>query len=56
MNRGGKMKSRKILIVDDDVFIIGAMEKILQGCNYKVSSYDREQALGRLRQVFDILI
>jgi two-component system, NtrC family, response regulator HydG len=52
------MKARKILIVDDDVFIIGAMEKILQSCNYEVSSCDRgEQALERLRQkFFDILI
>jgi CheY-like chemotaxis protein len=52
------MKPRKILIVDNDVFMIGAMEKILQSCNYKVSSYDRwDQALDRLRQeFFDILI
>ena len=52
------MKAQKILIVDDDVFIIGAMQKILQSYNYEVSSCDRgEEALDRLRQeFFDILI
>jgi two-component system response regulator YesN len=52
------MKLQRILIVDDDVFVIGAMQKILQSYNYEVSSYDRgEQALDRLRQeFFDILI
>jgi CheY-like chemotaxis protein len=52
------MKTKKILIVDDDVFIIGAMQKILQSYNYEVSSCDRgEEALDRLRQeFFDILI
>jgi CheY-like chemotaxis protein len=52
------MKTKKILIVDDDVFIIGVMQKILQNYNYEVSSCDRgEEALDRLRQeFFDILI
>jgi two-component system response regulator YesN len=52
------MKTKKLLIVDDDVFILGAMEKILQSWDYKVTSYDwGEQALNSLRQdFFDILI
>jgi len=52
------MKAKKILIVDDDVFVIGAMQKILQSYNYEVSSCDRGgEALDRLRQeFFDILI
>jgi DNA-binding NtrC family response regulator len=52
------MKAKKILIVDDDVSIRGAMQKILQSYNYEASSCDRgEQALDRLRQEsFDILI
>lgn len=52
------MKPKKILIVDDDVFIRGVMQKILQGYNYEASSCDRgEEALDRLRQeFFDILI
>ena len=56
--RDRKMKAKKILIVDDDVFVTGAMQKILQSCNYEVFSCDRgEQALDRLRQeFFDILI
>ena len=52
------MKPKKILIVDDDVFITGSMQKILQSCNYEVSSCVRgEQALDKLGQdFFDILI
>jgi CheY-like chemotaxis protein len=52
------MKGKKLLIVDDDVFILGAMQEVLRSCNYEVFSYDRgEQALDRLRQqFFDILI
>jgi CheY-like chemotaxis protein len=52
------MKGKKLLIVDDDVFMLGAMQEVLRSCNYEVLSYDRgEQALDRLRQeFFDILI
>lgn len=52
------MKTKRILIVDDDLFITEAMQKILQSWNYEVSSCDRgEQALNRLGQeIFDILI
>ncbi len=52
------MKAEKILIVDDDVFTLDAMQELLRSCNYEVLSYDRgEQALDRLRQeFFDILI
>lgn len=47
------MKAKKILIVDDDVFTIGAMQKILQSWNYEVSSCNRgEQVLDWLRQEF----
>ena len=52
------MKRKKILIVDDDVFTAGAMQKILQSYDCEASSCGRgEQALDRLRQeCFDILI
>ena len=52
------MKAKQILIVDDDVFILGAMQEVLRSYNYEVLSYHRgEQALDRLRQdFFDILI
>ncbi len=52
------MKTKKLLIVDDDVFVARAMQKVLQSYNYEVLSYERgEQALDRLRQqFFDILI
>jgi DNA-binding response OmpR family regulator len=56
--RERKMKTNKILIVDDDVFITGVMQKILQTCDYEVFSCNRgEQVLDRLQQeFFDILI
>jgi two-component system cell cycle response regulator CpdR len=56
--RDRKMKAKKILIVDNDVLILGAMQEVLRSCNYEVSPCDRaEQALDRLRQeFFDILI
>ena len=52
------MKAKKILIVDDDIFISGAMQKILESYSYEASSYDRgQQALDRLQQeFFDVLI
>jgi CheY-like chemotaxis protein len=52
------MKAKKILVVDDDVFISGAMQKILESYDYEPSSYDQgQQALDRLQQeLFDILI
>jgi YesN/AraC family two-component response regulator len=52
------MKTKKILIVDDDILILGAMQGVLRTFNYEVVSYDRgEQALDRLRQeFFDIVI
>ena len=52
------MKNKRILIVDDNVFLRGVMQDILQSYNYEVFSYDRgEEALDRLRQeFFDILI
>ncbi len=52
------MKAKKILIVDDDVLLLGVMQKVLQGYNYEVSSCNQaEQALDRLRQeYFDTLI
>ena len=52
------MKTKKILLVDDDVFARGVMQKILQSWNYEVYSCSRgEQALDKLQQVFfNILI
>jgi two-component system response regulator YesN len=52
------MKAKKILLVDDDVFVTGSMQKILQSYHYEVSSCDRgEKALDKLQQeFFDILI
>ena len=52
------MKNKRILIVDDNVFIRGVMQNILQSCNYEVYSCDRgKHALDKLRQeFFDILI
>jgi CheY-like chemotaxis protein len=52
------VKNKRILIVDDNVFLRGVMQDILQSYNYEVFSYDQgEEALDRLRQeFFDILI
>jgi len=52
------MKTRKILIVDDDIFCRGAMEKLLQSYNYETFSCAlAEEAIARLKQEsFSILI
>jgi len=52
------MKTQKILIVEDDVFSRGAMEKLLQSYNYETFSCAlAEEAISRLKQEsFDILI
>jgi len=52
------MKSKKILIVEDDVFSRGAMEKILESHNYKTSSCaTAEEAVIKLHEEsFGILI
>jgi DNA-binding response OmpR family regulator len=52
------MKTRKILIVDDDIFCRGAMEKLLQSYNYETFSCAlAEEAIARLKQEsFNILI
>ena len=52
------MKKRKILIVDDDTFSRGAMEKLLQTCNYETFSCAlAEEAIARLKQgSFNLLI
>ena len=52
------MKKRKILIVDDDTFSRGAMEKLLQTCNYETFSCAlAEEAIARLKQEsFNFLI
>jgi len=52
------MKTRKILIVDDDRFSRGAMEKLLQCHNYETFSCAlAEEAMARLKQEsFNILI
>jgi DNA-binding response OmpR family regulator len=56
--RGRKMKSKKILIVEDDVFSRGAMEKILESHNYQTSSCaTAEEAVIKLQEEsFEILI
>jgi DNA-binding response OmpR family regulator len=53
-----KMKSKKILIVEDDVFSRGAMEKILESHNYDTSSCaTAEEAVIKLHEEsFGILI
>jgi CheY-like chemotaxis protein len=52
------MKNRKILIVEDDAFSRGAMEKLLQSYNYETFSCAlAKEAIARLKQEsFDILI
>jgi DNA-binding response OmpR family regulator len=52
------MKTQKILIVEDDVFSRGAMEKILESHNYKTSSCaTAEEAVIKLQEEsFGILI
>jgi CheY-like chemotaxis protein len=52
------MKTPKILIVEDDEFSRGAMEKLLQSSGYETRSCaDAEEALVRLRgEGFDILV
>jgi len=52
------MKTRKILIVDDDTFSRGAMEKLLQSHDYEACSCAvAEEAIARLKQEpFNILI
>ena len=52
------MKSKKILIVEDDVFSRGAMEKILESHNYDTSSCGTaEEAVIKLQEEsFGILI
>jgi two-component system response regulator HydG len=52
------MKRIKILIVEDDVFSRGAMEKILESYDYETSSCaTAEEAITRLKQEsFNILI
>jgi CheY-like chemotaxis protein len=52
------MKSKKILIVEDDVFSRGAMEKILESHNYETSSCaTAEEAVLKLQEEsFGILI
>jgi len=52
------MKTRKILIVDDDTFSRGAMEKLLESYNYETFSCALvEEAIARLQQEsFNILI
>ncbi len=52
------MKTQKILIVEDDAFSRGAMEKLLQSYNYETFSCAlAEEAIARLKQEsFTILI
>ena len=52
------MKTRKILIAEDDAFSRGAMEKLLQSYNYETFSCAlAEEAIARLKQEsFNILI
>ena len=52
------MKTKKILIVEDDVFSRGAMEKILENHNYDTSSCGTaEEAVMKLQEEsFGILI
>ena len=52
------MKTQKILIVEDDVFSRGAMEKILESHNYETSFYaTAEEAVIKLQEEsFGILI
>jgi CheY-like chemotaxis protein len=52
------MENRKILIVEDNAFSRGAMEKILESYNYDTSSCaTAEEAIARLQQEsFHILI
>lgn len=52
------MKARKILVVEDDVFSRGAMEKVLESYNYETSSCTTaEEAIIRLQEEsFGILI
>jgi len=52
------MKTRKILIVEDDIFSRGAMEKLLQSYNYETFSCAlAEEAIARLKlEPFNILI
>jgi DNA-binding response OmpR family regulator len=56
--KGRKMKTQKILIVEDDVFSRGAMEKILESHNYDTSSCaTAEEAVIKLHEEsFGILI
>ncbi len=56
--KGRKMKTQKILIVEDDVFSKGAMEKILESHNYETSSCaTAEEAVIKLQEEsFGILI
>jgi CheY-like chemotaxis protein len=56
--RGGNMKTTKILIVEDDSFSRGAMEKLLQSSGYETQSCaDAEEALTSLNgEPFNILI
>jgi CheY-like chemotaxis protein len=56
--RGRAMKSKKILIVEDDVFSRGVMEKVLESHNYETSSCaTAEEAVIKLHEEsFGILI
>jgi len=56
--KGRKMKTQKILIVEDDVFSRGAMEKILESHNYETSSCaTAEEAVIKLQEEsFGVLI
>jgi CheY-like chemotaxis protein len=57
-NMGAAMKTKKILIIEDDVFSRGVMEKILESHNYKTSSCaTAEEAVIKLEEEsFGILI
>ena len=52
------MKAKKVLIVEDDIFARGAMEKLLQSYDYEACSCAQaEEAISRLKQEpFNILI
>jgi DNA-binding response OmpR family regulator len=58
LEKGRKMKTQKILIVEDDVFSRGAMERILESHNYETSSCaTAEEAVIKLQEEsFGILI
>ena len=57
-NMGAVMRSKKILIIEDDVFSRGVMEKILESHNYETSSCaTAEEAVLKLQEEsFGILI